>query len=352
MTLTRETFILTAPEPPDVSEPAASAGSAGAALGPPTATPWLPLPVHFAASPETGETSNVESLVPLARPRRSRSILGDGWATLRKTPKFWLAAAIVAFLGVVALAPALFTNSNPRECYLVDSLAPIGPAHPLGGDYQGCDLWSILVYGTRPSISVGLLAASGSLIVGTALGTLAGFFGGLLDAIVSRISDVFFALPLILGSIVAMQVVEQRSVVTLSAIFVVFGWTGSARIARAATIDVATLSFVDAARALGASRLRILATHILPNILGPLIVIFTMSIGGLIGAEASLSYLSIGLPPESVSWGKAISDARALFRVSPGVLLYPAVALTVTVFAFLLLGDAVRDAFDRKAVSR
>jgi oligopeptide transport system permease protein len=311
-----------------------------------------PPPLHFVAAAAVGEESNVEALNVRARPRRSRSILGDGWATLRRKGQFWFSATIVALILLVAAAPSLFTSGQPRDCDLTNSLAPMGPAHPWGGDFQGCDILTTIVYGARSSIAVGILAATGALLLGTILGTLAGFFGGWLDILISRLTDVFFALPLILGSIVAMQVVEQRSVFTLSGVLVAFGWTGSARISRAATIDVGTLSFVDAARTLGAGRLRILASHILPNILGPLIVILTMSIGGMIGAEAALSYLNIGLPPQVASWGKAISDARTTFKISPGVLLFPAFALTITVFAFLVLGDAVRDSFDRKAVAR
>ncbi|MDR0592662.1 MAG: ABC transporter permease [Bifidobacteriaceae bacterium] len=282
----------------------------------------------------------------------SRSTLGEAWHRLRRQWTFWFSAAVVAFLSLVAAWPGLFTARDPHHCLLRDSRAPMSAEFPLGADFQGCDILTTIVHGARASLTVGLLAALGTTLLGTLVGVLAGYFGGIVDAIVSRITDIFFAIPLILGAVVAMQVVEKRNVLTLTAILMLFGWTGTARIARSATIEATTKDYVAAARTLGAGHGRIILTHVLPNILAPLIVVVTMAIGGLIAAEASLSYLSIGLPPDVPSWGKAIADGQTVLKANPGILLWPAGALTLTVFAFLTLGDAVRGAFGPKAAVR
>ena len=284
----------------------------------------------------------------------SHSALGEVWVRLRRSKAFWFSATIIAFLIIVAAFPWLFTNQLPNFCELQYSRAPMSSQFPLGADFQGCDILTRIIYGTRASISVGLLAALGTTLLGTLVGVVAGFFGGVVDAVLSRLTDIFFAIPMILGAIVAVQIVarENRGVLSLVVILMVFGWTSTARIARSATIEVMTKDYVAAARTLGASRTRILATHILPNIMAPLIVVVTMAIGGLIAAEASLSYLSIGLPPTLPSWGKAIADGQLTLKANPGILLWPAAALTLTVFAFLMLGEAVRNAFGPQATKQ
>ncbi|MDR1237345.1 MAG: ABC transporter permease [Propionibacteriaceae bacterium] len=317
------------------------------------AEPIVEPAVESSAGPISAPGSRTVEL-PLIRETtvKSRSTLGEAWYRLRRLWSFWFSAVIVTFLLLVAAWPSLFSTRDPHYCLLQDSRAPMGPEFPLGADFQGCDIFTTIVYGTRASITVGLLAALGTTLLGTVFGVVAGYFGGLVDAVVSRITDIFFAIPLILGAVVAMQVVEKRNVLTLTAILMFFGWTGTARIARSATIEATTKDYVAAARTLGASNLRILLTHVLPNILAPLIVVVTMAIGGLIAAEASLSYLSIGLPPDVPSWGKAIADGQTVLKANPGILLWPAGALTVTVFAFLTMGEAVRGAFGPRVARR
>ncbi|MDR2566052.1 MAG: ABC transporter permease [Bifidobacteriaceae bacterium] len=326
------------PQPLDLIEPPAPASEEAGLVAEPQPAPAAPVPTPVAA-PKAKRAKTEE---------RSRSALGEAWHRLRRSKRFWFCAALTTFLLVVAAFPAWFTAKDPHDCVLANSRAPMSPEFPLGADFQGCDVLTTVVYGARASISVGLLAAVSVTAFGAILGILAGYYGGLADAIVSRITDTFFAIPLILGAIVAMQVVPERNVFTLAAVLTVFGWTGTARIARSATIEVKTKDYIAAARTLGASHKRIIATHILPGVLGPLIVVVTMAIGGLIAAEASLSYLNIGLPPDVPSWGKAISDGKTVLKANPTILLFPAGALAITVFNFLLLGDAVRDAFSPK----
>ncbi|MDR1214350.1 MAG: ABC transporter permease [Propionibacteriaceae bacterium] len=304
---------------------------------------------RFIAPEDSEEAGESETGAPGRAPRTP---LAEAWWRLRRHPGFWFSAGLTTFIFVVAAWPSLFTDKDPLRCLLADSQAPMSPEFPLGADFQGCDIFTGIVYGARASVSVGLLAAAAVTVVGTLMGVVAGFFGGWVDAVVSRVTDIFFAIPLILGAIVALQVVSQRNVFTLTAILAVFGWTGTARIARAATIEVMTKDFVAATRTLGASRLRLVVTHVLPNILAPIVVVVTMAIGGLIAAEATLSFLNIGLPFEVRSWGKAIADGKTVLKVNPAILLWPAGALTITVFNFLLLGDVVRGAFGAKGSVR
>ena len=189
--------------------------------------------------------------------------------------------------------------------------------------------------------------ASGGIVWATSVG-LAAFYGGVLDSLLSRITDTFFAIPLLLGAIVFLQGFPFRNIWTVVAAIMILGWPTVARIMRGSVISVKEADFVTAARALGASDLRILGRHILPNAVAPVIVVATISLGLFIVLEATLSFLGIGLPTSTVSWGSDINDAQSSLRSAPHVLLYPSAALSVTVLAFMLLGDAVRDALDPK----
>jgi oligopeptide transport system permease protein len=187
------------------------------------------------------------------------------------------------------------------------------------------------------------------------MGALAGYYGGWVDAVLARINDIFFALPLILGAIVLMQLPvfrTNRNVWSLVLILIIFGWPQIARITRGAVIEVRNADFVTAARSLGVSRFRSLMRHVLPNSLAPIIVVATISLGTFIVAESTLSFLGIGLPPSVMSWGNDIQSAQASLRSNPMPLIYPAIALSITVLSFIMLGDALRDALDPKARKR
>jgi oligopeptide transport system permease protein len=178
------------------------------------------------------------------------------------------------------------------------------------------------------------------------LGALAGFYGGWLDAAVSRVADVFFGIPLLLAAIVLMQVMHHRTVWTVIAILALFGWPQIARIARSTVIQVRASDYVLAAEAMGLSRFRILVRHALPNAIGPVIAVATIALGVFIVTEATLSYLGVGLPPSVVSWGGDINVAQVRLRAGSPILFYPAGALAITVLAFMAMGDALRDALD------
>lgn len=272
--------------------------------------------------------------------------MAELWDQLRRRPKFIVAAALIGFILVVAAFPALFTAADPGYADPNQSLLAPSAAHWFGTDLQGHDIYARTVYGARASIAVGLGATVVVFMVGGALGALAGFYGGWIDSLVSRVADVFFAIPLLLAAIVLMQVVHHRTVWTVIAILAVFGWPQIARIARGAVLEVRGSDYVLAAKALGLSRFGILVRHAVPNAIGPVIAVATIASGVFIVTEATLSYLGVGLPPSVVSWGGDINVAQTRLRAGSPILFYPAGALAITVLGFMMMGDVLRDALD------
>jgi oligopeptide transport system permease protein len=270
----------------------------------------------------------------------------DTWRALHRRPKFIVAAALILFILVVAMFPALFTAIDPTYADPGQSLLPPSAAHWFGTDLQGHDIYARTVYGARASVTVGLGATLLVFIVGGALGALAGFYGGWIDAVVSRITDVFFGLPLLLAAIVVMGVMHHRRVWTVIVILALFGWPQVARIARGAVIEARVSDYVLAAKALGLRNFQVLLRHALPNALGPVFAVATLAFGVFIVTEASLSYLGVGLPTSVVSWGGDINLAQSRLRSGSPILFYPAGALAITVLAFMMMGDALRDALD------
>lgn len=304
---------------------------------------------HFFAELDEEGLGAVDAVAESGAPS---TMWGEAWRKLRRRPLFWVATALILLVCTVALFPGLFTSQDPRYCVLANSLEGPTAGHPFGFDRQGCDLYSRVIYGARSSVSVGVLTTAIVLVVGTVVGALAGFFGGWLDTILSRLTDIFFAVPLVLAAIVFMQVTASRTIITVVLVLAVFGWPPIARIARGSVLGVRNNDYVTAARALGAGRFTVLTRHILPNAAAPIIVYTTVALGTFIVAEATLSFLGVGLPPSVVSWGGDISQARNSLRTRPGVLFYPAGALALTVLGFIMLGDAVRDALDPRVRDR
>lgn len=279
------------------------------------------------------------------------SMWGEAWKRLRRRPLFWFAATIIFFAITISLFPSLFTSQDPRYCVLSRSLgAPELWSHPFGFDKQGCDIYSRVIYGARASVSVGVLTTIAVVIIGGTIGAIAGYLGGWIDSLLSRITDVFFAIPLLLAAIVFMQMFkESRSIAMVVVVLSTFAWTSIARITRGSVMSAKNEEFVTAARATGASRGRILMSHIIPNSMAPIIVYATVALGTFIVSEASLSFMGIGLPTTVVSWGADISTAKDQLSDAPMVLFYPATALALTVLSFIMMGDAVREALDPKA---
>jgi len=278
-----------------------------------------------------------------------RTLAGDAWETLRSSWVFWSSCTLILILVVMAAFPGIFTHGvDPASCLAQRARLAPSAEHWFGYDVQGCDVFARTIYGARASIVVGLIATLTAMTVGAGIGIYAGFFGGIVDSILSRITDIFFAIPLLLGSIIILTSIptpagsEFFSILKVSAALAALGWTSTARVARSSVIQVKQADFVSASRALGASRSWMIRKHIIPNAAAPVIVITTISLGSYIGAEATLSYLGIGLQPPVISWGIAINDAAAYVRSTPHMLFFPAL--------FLSLGDVVREALDPKAM--
>jgi oligopeptide transport system permease protein len=277
---------------------------------------------------------------------------GDVWRGLRHRPKFIISAALIALVIVVAVFPSLFSGADPGYANPDQSLLAPSAAHWFGTDLQGHDIYARTIYGARASITVGLGATVLVFLIGGVLGALAGFYGGWIDAVVSRIADVFFGIPLLLAAIVLMQVMHHRTVFTVIAILALFGWPQIARIARGAVLEVRGSDYVLAAKALGLSRFGILLRHVAPNAIGPVIAMSTIALGLFIVTEATLSYLGVGLPPSVVSWGGDINVDQIRLRAGSPILFYPAGALALTVLAFMIMGDVLRDALDPTSRAR
>ncbi len=287
-------------------------------------------------------------------PGKPRSLWSDAWHDLRRNPLFLVSMVLILLLTVMAIFPGLFTSASPRDANLAEHyLQKPNWGHffaPdwLGYDVQGRSIYARLIYGARASIMVGVIVTIAVTITGLVIGMLAGYFGGWIDTVLSRITDVFFGVPFIVGAMVILTTFEERSVwvVILSLSFL--GWTSIARVARGSVITIKQADYVVAAKALGASTTRIMTRHILPNAIAPVIVVATIALGGYIAAEATLSFLGIGLAEPTVSWGIDVSAAKDQLRNVPTVLIIPSVMVSITVLSFLMFGDAVRNALDPK----
>jgi oligopeptide transport system permease protein len=283
---------------------------------------------------------------------RASNLWLDAWRDLRGRWMFWVSGIIILLIVVVALFPGIFTAEPPNSgCELVDSNSGPAPGHPLGFTKQGCDVFSRIVHGTSTSLSVGILVTLLVAVLGLVVGGFAGFFGGWIDSLLMRFGDIVFAIPYILAAVVIMTVfLDYRNIIVISLAIGLFSWPASARILRSEVLRVKQSDYVMASTALGLSRIRTMFAHVVPNSIAPLIVVTTVGMAAAITAEATLSFLGVGLPNnEFMSWGNDISAAQHDLRRNPMTLIYPSIALSVTVLAFIMLGETVRDALDPRA---
>jgi ABC-type dipeptide/oligopeptide/nickel transport system permease subunit len=279
------------------------------------------------------------------------------------------AAVVVVFVLIAILADVLIaiTGTDPSgfRPELTDDfgfpLVGVGLEHPFGLEPNtGRDLFARWVLGCRISLSIGFSTAVLTTLIGTVAGLLAGYFGGLIDLVISRLVDVLLSLPMMLVAIAAVPVVGSYvrtasgevqgtvRMVVLVTVLTVFGWTTTARLIRGEVLSLREREFVQAAHAIGVRTHQVLFRELLPNLLGPIIVAFSLALPTYIGAEAGLSLLGIGVVEPTPSWGRTIADARGYFSSYPEYLLQPVLGIAVLVLALNLLGDAVRDAFDPK----
>lgn len=273
-------------------------------------------------------------------PRHWRRFARDRWALT--------GLGIVTVLALLALFAPWIAPGDPLRGSLHDSLLPPSHGFWLGTDVQGRDILSRVLFGARLSLAIGLVSQSVASVLGIVLGLVAGYYGHWVDAALMRLADVTLAFPSLL-LLIAIAAALAPSLPVVFVVIGVVGWAGMARLVRGQVLSLRGLEYVQAARALGASDARILARHLLPGVLAPVIVAATLGIGGAIMAEAALSFVGLGAQPPTPSWGAMVAEGRDLLRVAPWVSIVPGIAIGLTVLGVNLLGDGLRDALEARS---
>ena len=275
------------------------------------------------------------------------SLWADAWNQLRKSPVFILSVLIVAVVVSMAAFPSLWTNTSPDECILTNARKGPGDGHIFGSTTLGCDMYTHIIYGARPSILISVIVTLATAFIGGALGIVSGFFGGWVDTIISRFTDIILGLPFLLGALVFLALLQQQNKKSVAIVLIALGWTSMTRIVRGTVISLRDQDFVEASRALGAGNFWLIRKHILPNAVSPIIVLSTLYVGTYVSAEATLTFLGVGLQPPAISWGILVAQGEGLAVAGyPHLLIFPCAALIITVLSFILLGDVLRDALD------
>ena len=265
--------------------------------------------------------------------------------TWRRSPLTVAGLALIAILALIALLAPLLAPSDPLKQVLSTRLDPPSAEHWLGTDQLGRDVLSRMIYGARISLLIGTVVVVLSTSVGTFVGMMAGYFGGLLDEALMRLTDVFFAFPALILAMAISGALGPSLTNAMIAIAVVT-WPVYARLVRAQVLSLREREYVEAARGLGASGERIMWGHILPNTLAPLLVQASFDMGGAILSAAGLSFIGFGTQPPTAEWGVMISEGRNYIATHPWLSLFPGLAILFTVAAFNLIGDGLRDALD------
>lgn len=252
---------------------------------------------------------------------------------------------IVTVLVIVALFAPYIAPYSYDEVNYDESLKPPSPQHILGTDILGRDIFSRIVYGSRVSLEVGIIAVAISVLIGVTLGLISGYFGGWVDVIIMRLVDITYSFPFLLFAIAIMTILGPGMINVFIAIGII-NWAWFARVTRGSVLSAKEQEYVLAAVAMGASPSRIMFKHIMPNVIAPVIVGAALNSGYAILAEAALSFLGIGVQPPYPSWGLMLSDARNYISTAPWMTIYPGLAIALTVLGFILLGNGLRDAID------
>jgi peptide/nickel transport system permease protein len=304
-------------------------------------------PVRPAAGPSTGFRGVV------------RRIRQDRWAVV--------SAVVIGLFVVVALAAPLIARISGQDPYgynvgaLNDFGAPRGPLGGVSGTHwfgveplTGRDLFAIVTYGARTSLGIGLAATVVSLVIGVLVGVTTGFFGGWYDRVLSRVVDVMFGFPSLVFMIALTAIVPTSFPKPVLVVLVIgfFGWPAVARVIRGQTLSLRERNYVVASTAMGAGRWHVIRTQLLPNLAATITVYATISIPSMIGAEAALSFLAVGVTPPTPSWGRSIGDAVGWVQTDPMYLVFPGAALFLVTLAFNVLGDALRDALNPRGGTR
>jgi peptide/nickel transport system permease protein len=319
-------------------------------------------------SVNTIEVQDVKLVEAAAGEVAARSPLQLFWRRFRGDKVALAALAFIVLLVIVALAAPLIVKAlnlaplNAPDTSELDAFgSPVGPnsAHPLGVDDLGRDILARVIYGARVSLEVAFVSTGIAVVVGVVIGTLAGFFRGWVDTLLSRAMDIVLAFPILLlaiGLAAACSLgngclagIIRPGRTTLIVVIALSSWPYIGRIIRGQVLSLAQKEFVEAARSLGASNLRIMAREILPNLVAPIIVYSSLVLPTNVLYEAALSYLGVGVQPPTASWGQMIADASPIFDTAWWYMLFPGIALVLTVLAFNLVGDGLQDALDPRS---
>ncbi|MCC6102515.1 MAG: ABC transporter permease [Atopobiaceae bacterium] len=307
-----------------------------------------------AEQPEGNSTNRDSNEPEHSSSAPTRTLWGDAWRRLRSNKLAVIASVWLLIIVVIALTadlwvPQHFGSPTETDSSTMTSNSRLPPSweHPFGTDTLGRDVFCRVIYGSRISLSVGLLATAISTVIGLIMGALAAYYGGIWDTIIMRLADIFLAFPYMLFVIV-MLAVFGGGIQNVFIAIGVLGWPSIARVFRSSILSIKENDYVDAARAMGASDFRIITRHIFPNSVASVVVYATMNIGGAILTEAALSYLGMGVTPPNPSWGILIEDGQQYLSTQPWLMLMPGIAILTTVLAFTLLGDGLRDALDVK----
>ena len=292
----------------------------------------------------TRASDSTES-VGTPRPTRSRSAWWNALTRLRRSRGAWVGVVILGLIILSVLGAGVLSPYDPLGVNADDRFIPPGPGHPFGTDILGRDILTRMLFGGRLSLVMGIISVSFALLLGVPMGVLSGFYGGLADRLIMRVVDLMLTFPGILLALVIVAVLGP----SLWNAMIAVGISASptyARVVRATTLAARTEAYIEAARALGCSNPRIIARHILPNTVAPLIVLGTLGVAGAMISAAALSFLGLGAQPPQPEWGALLSEGRSYLRVAWWMTTFPGLAIMLTVLAINLLGDGLRDALD------
>jgi peptide/nickel transport system permease protein len=299
------------------------------------------------AGPSTDLEATEPGATDVADLAAARPLRKDVWRRYKRNRLAMVGLVVLILLVLSAVFAPLIAPYSITDRASGQFRAGPSMDHYFGTDTIGRDVFSRVVFGSRVSLKIGIAATSIALVIGLFLGAIAGFFGGLVDTLIMRITDIFLAIPYIVLA-VAIASLLGRSENTVILVLGLTGWLGICRIVRSSFLSLKQLEYVEAARALGYSKWRIMFRHILPNALQPIIVYGTIAVGSVILSEAALSFLGVGPTDPTPAWGLMVSDAKGVMAVAPHMLFFPGMAIFITVLAFVFIGDGLRDALDPK----
>ena len=297
---------------------------------------------------EPSQTQNVSNITS-----QDVSMASIIWKRFRKHPGAIIGVFVFVLLIVLAVIVPL-SPYDPEVSSISERLQPPSLIHPMGTDALGRDLLTRVLYGSRVSLTVGLLVVIISLSIGIPVGALAGYYGGWLDSVLMRITDTFLSLPALLVLILLSAILREvdlplfksNSALTIALVIGILSWMTFARLVRALFLTLRVMDFVAATRALGGSDLRIIINHILPNSIGPIVVETTLELGYAIIEESGLSFLGFGIQPPTPSWGNLLSNAQDNFTKYPWLAIFPGLMIFLAIISVNYIGDGLRDAFD------